>query len=193
MAENESLDLGSSYAQRWNAPFTGVLNGDPAETVAPKVSKAIYGGVRKALKQFLEHGVTLADLLDARNSRPRLRQLVQQTAGHQYGQLFEAAAHASGGAAVDCLRGWLEAILDKACDQICLHVAETDDSRTFFDLKKTSDDIRQIIAPDFEYIVAKLASNPEWQPQRKPGKAKAENAPSPTADLMGMSLRGKQP
>lgn len=47
MAENESLDLGSSYAKRWNAAFTAVQSGDPCEKVAPKVSKALYGGVRK--------------------------------------------------------------------------------------------------------------------------------------------------
>jgi hypothetical protein len=51
MAENESLDLGSSYAKRWDAAFTAVQSGDLCEKVAPKVSKALYGGVRKALKQ----------------------------------------------------------------------------------------------------------------------------------------------
>jgi hypothetical protein len=72
MAENESLDLGSSYAKRWDAAFTAVQSGDLGEKVAPKVSKALYGGVRKALKQLQEHGVTLADLVNARDSRQRL-------------------------------------------------------------------------------------------------------------------------
>ena len=153
----------------------------------------MYGGVRKALKQFQEHGVTLSDLLDARNSRPQLRQLIRQTGSHQHAQLFESSAHASGPSAEDCLRDWVEAIFDKVADQICLRVAEADDSRTFFDLKKITDDVRQIIAPDIERIAANLASNPDWRPQRKPGKAKVEDAASPTAELMGMSLRGKQP
>jgi hypothetical protein len=137
MAENESLDLGSSYAKRWDATFTAVQNGEPCGKVAPKVGKALCGGVRKALKRFQENGVTLADLLKAaRDSHQRLRQLIRQTGGHQYAQLFEAAAHASGPAAEDCLRGWLEALLDKVSDQICLRVGETDDSRTFFDLQE---------------------------------------------------------
>ena len=193
MAENESLDLGSSYAQRWNASFTSVQNGDPSEKVAPKVGKALYGGVRKALKQFQEHGVTLSDLLDARNSRPQLRQLIRQTGSHQHAQLFESSAHASGPSAEDCLRDWVEAIFDKVADQICLRVAEADDSRTFFDLKKITDDVRRIIAPDIERIAVNLAKNPDWLPQSKRGKAKAEDAASLTAELMGMSLRGKQP
>ncbi len=50
MAETESLDLGSSYAKRRDAAFNAVHNGDPCEKVAPKVSKALYGGVRRALK-----------------------------------------------------------------------------------------------------------------------------------------------
>jgi hypothetical protein len=194
MAENESLDLGSSYAKRWDVAFTAVQNGDPCEKVAPKVSEALYGGVRRALKQFQENGVTLSDLLNARNSRQSLRQLIRQIEGHQYAQLFEAAAHASGPAAKDCLQGWLEAVLDKVSDQICLRVGETDDSRTFFYLKEHMDEVREFVACDVEHIVANLASNPDWRPQRKRGKAKAHDAASPTAELMGMSLLGgKQP
>src|SRR6266498_5474825 len=52
MAENESLDLGSSYAKRWDAAFTAIQNGDPCEKVASKVRKALYGGVRKALNSL---------------------------------------------------------------------------------------------------------------------------------------------
>lgn len=195
MAENESLDLGSSYAKRWDAAFTAVQNGDPCEKIASKVSKALYGAVRKALKQFQEHGISLSDLLDARDPWQRLRQLVRQTKGHQYAQLFESAAHASGPAAENCLQGWVDAILDKVFDQICLRVAEhTDESRTFFDLKEHMDEVREIVAADVEHIVTNLASNPDWRPQRKPGKAKAQDAANPTAELMGISLLGgKQP
>ena len=194
MAENESLDLGSSYAKRWEVAVTAVLNGDPCETLVPKVSKALYDGVRKALKQFRERGVTLADLLNARDSGPRLRQLVRQTGGHQYARIFESAAHASGPTVEDCLRGWVEAILDKVFDQICLRVAEADDSRPFFDLKELLDKVREGVALDVGHIVTNLARNPDWRPQRKPGKAKAHDADSPTAELMAMSLLGgKQP
>jgi hypothetical protein len=188
MAENESLDIGSSYAKRWDAAFTAVQNGDPPREVALKVSKALYGGLRKALKQFQEKGVTLADLLNARDSRQRLNQLIRQTGGHQYAQLFEAAAHASGPGAEDCLRGWVEAILDKVADQICLRVSEADDSRTFFTLKEHLDEAREIVGSDLEHIVSTLASNPDWRPQRRPGKGKAQEAASPTAELMGVSL-----
>ena len=49
MAENESLDLGSSYSQRWEPASIAVQNGDLCDKVAPKVSKALYGGLSKAL------------------------------------------------------------------------------------------------------------------------------------------------
>ncbi len=190
MAENESLDLGSSYAKRWDAAFTAAQNGDPCEKVAPKVSKALYDGVRKALKQFQEHGITLSDLLDARDSRQRLRQLIRQIGGHQYAQLFESAAHASGPTAKDCVQGWVEAILDKVFDQICLRITETDESRTFFDLKELADTVRDAVAGDVEHLATTLANNPDWRPQRKSGKAKSADATSPTEELMGMSLLG---
>ena len=194
MAENESLDLGSSYAQRWNPAFTSIQQGDPCEQTAPKVSKALYGGVRKAIKQFQEHGVKLSDLLDARNSPQRLRQLVRQTGGHPYAELVESAAHANGHGVKECLFGWAEAILDKMCDQMLLHVAENDDSRTFFDLKECTDRVREIIAPDVEHLVNSFTGNPDWRPQRKPGRADGQLAASPTEELMGMSLLGaKQP
>jgi hypothetical protein len=138
MAENESLELGSSYAKRWEAPCTAIQHGEPCEKVASKVSRALCGGLRKALKQIQKRGVTLADLLNARDSRPRLRQLVRQTEGHQYAQLFESAAHASGPTVEECLRGWMEAILDKISDQICLRVVETDQSRTLLAVAKRS-------------------------------------------------------
>jgi hypothetical protein len=194
MAENESLDLDSAYAKRWETACTSFQNGEPCGQVAPKVSKALYEGLRKARTQFREHGLTLADMLNARDSPQRLHQLVRQTEGHQYAQLFESAAHASGPTAEDCLRGWLEAILDKVSDQFCLRATETDDSRTFFDLKEHMDEVREAIAPDVDHIITNLANNPDWRPQRKPGKAKAHDAASPTAELMSMSLPGdKQP
>jgi arsenate reductase-like glutaredoxin family protein len=62
--------------------------------VAAKVRKGLYGGIKKARKQFREHGVPLADFLAARSSRPKLRQLVRKTEGHA--QLLESSAHASG-------------------------------------------------------------------------------------------------
>jgi hypothetical protein len=194
MAENESLDLGSSYAKRWDAVLTAVQRGDPCDKVALKVNKALYEGVRRALRQFREQGVRLADLLNARESRPRLRQLVRQTQGHQYAQIFESAAHASGPSAEDCLRGWFQGILDKVFDQICLGVAKADDSRSFFEHQEHMAEVREIVAPDMEHLVTSLASNPDWRPQRKPGEAKAQDAASPTAELMGMSLLGgRQP
>jgi hypothetical protein len=194
MAENESLDLGTAYAKRWDAGFTAIQHGEPCEKVVPKVCKALYAGIRKALKQFQERGVTLSHLLYARDSRQRLRQLVRQLEGHQYAQLFEAAAHASGPAAEDCLRGWVDSVLDKVFDQIKLRVAETDDSRTFFDLKEFADDVREALAADVERIAENLAKNPDWRPQLKPRKAEGEQAVSPTEDPMPMSLLGgKQP
>jgi len=194
MAENESLDLGTSYAKRWETAFNAVLNGEPCEKVVPKFCKALYGGLRKALKQFQEHGVSLSELLDARDSRQRLRQLIRQLEGHQYAHLFESAALASGTAAEDYLRGWVDSVLDKVFDQVKLRVAGRDDSPTFYELKEVADKVRESLAPDVERIADNLAKNPDWRPQVKGGKTKSEKAVSPTEELLSMSLLGgRQP
>jgi hypothetical protein len=69
-------------------------------------------------------------------------------------------------------------------------VSETDDSPTFFHLKERMDEVRGINAADVEHIVANLANNPDWRPQRKHGKAKAHDSGNPTAELMNISLLG---
>jgi queuosine biosynthesis protein QueC len=76
MAENESLDLGSSGAQRWSLPLTAFQNGEPCEQIAPKYSKSLIGGLRKALKQFQERGVTLA----TRSAHPKFLRLMSRLA-----------------------------------------------------------------------------------------------------------------
>jgi hypothetical protein len=79
-------------------------------------------------------------------------------------------------------------------DQINLRVAETDDARTFFDLKEFADEAGELLAPDVEHIVAQLAKNPDGRLQRKRGQAKADDPANPTEELIGMSLLGgKQP
>jgi hypothetical protein len=190
MAENESLDLGGSYSQRWDKPFKAIRRGAPCGEVAAMVRDALYGGVNKARKQLREHGAPLADFIAARGSRADLHQLVRKT-GHQYAQLFEASAHASGPAPEDCLRGWCEAILDRVIDQICHRVAGTENWPTFFDVKDFTDDVRNNLADDVERIATKLAQDPDCRLHSKRAKAKGESSSSPTEELMGMSLLGE--
>jgi hypothetical protein len=192
MAENESLDLGASYSQRWDKPFKAIRKGAPCGEVAAKVRGALYGGVNKARKQFREHGAPLVNFLAARTSRPKLRQLVRKTEGHQYSQLLESSAHASGPAAQDCLRGWGEAILDRVIDQICHRVAGSENWPTFFDVKEFTDDVRRALAPDIEHIATKLAQDPDCRLQPRRAEGKGESPASPTEELLGMSLLGEQ-
>jgi hypothetical protein len=190
MAENESLDLGTGYAKRWDSVFAAVDKRSPCGEVASKISKALYGGVNRALKQFREQGVPISQFLAGRESRERLRQLVRKTEGHQYAQLLESAAHASGPSAEECVRGWVEAILDRVVDQICHRVAGTGNWQSFFDVKAFTDQARQRVAADVEHIVSKLSSDPDWRPQPKRTAATRETSASRTEELLGMSLLG---
>ncbi len=188
MAENESLDLGGAYANRWDAVFASVNKGASTEDVAKKVERALYSGIRKTLKQLQEYGVSLADLLAQRHSGQALRQFVRRTQGHQYVQLFQAAAAASGPTEGECLRSWVDSILDKVMDQICHRVAGTEHWPSFFDVQEFTREVRQTMEPEIERIVMKFENNPNWQPKRAATKGEAPT--NATADLMGMSLLG---
>ncbi len=190
MAENESLDLSTAYSQRWDKPFMAVRKSAPCGEVAAKVRKALYDGVNKARRQFQELGAPLTDFLSARGSRPQLRQLVRKTEGHHYAQLLEASAHASNPMAEDCVRGWVEAILDRVIDQICHRVAGTENWPTFFDVKEFTDEVRRDLADDVERIATKLAQDPDCRlrPQRREATGTSSNGP--TEDLLGTSLLG---
>ncbi len=191
MTENESLDLGASYSQRWDKSFKAIRRGAPCGEVVAKVRGALYGGVNKARKQFREYGAPLADFLAARGSRPHLRQVTRKTEGHHYAQLLESAAHASGPTREDCLRGWLEAIVDRVIDQMCHRVAGSENWPTFAALKEFADDVRRALSGDIQDIATKLAQDPDCRLQPKRAEATGESPGSPTADLLGMSLLGE--
>ena len=191
MAENEALDLGASYAQRWDKPFKAVGKGAPYGEVTGMIRKALYGGVNKARKQFREHGAPLADFLAARDSRPKLRQLVRKTEGHHYAQLLESSAHANGSTPKQCLRGWFDAILDRMIDQICHRVAGTDNWPTFFGVKNFTDNVRRDLAPDLEQIATKLAQDPDCTLQLRKRDMNGESPCTSTEELLGTSLLGE--
>jgi hypothetical protein len=194
MAENESLDLGGAYSQRWDKPLHTIRKGASCSEVAAIVRKALYGGIKKARKQFQEHGAPLADFLAARASRPQLRQLVRQTHGHHYAQLFEESAHVGGPSSEDCIRGWAEAILDRVIDQIALRVAGSENWPTFRDVKEFTDDVRRAVSNDVERIATKLAEDPNCRLMPRRQKVTKPSPASLTDEMLGMSrLGGRKP
>jgi hypothetical protein len=191
MAENESLDLGGPYSQRWDKPFGAIQRGAPCDDVAAKVRKALYGGINKSRKQFREHGVSLTEFLAARSSRPQLRQLVRNVEGHHYAQLLVSSVHASGPGVEACLRGWGEAIIDRVVDQICHRVAGTENWPTFSDVRDFTDGVRRVLVDDIEHIARKLARDPDCRLQPRRATRKGESPGSPTQEMLGTSLLGE--
>jgi hypothetical protein len=187
MAENESLDLGGAYAKRWDAPFAAIQKGASVTDVSRKFEEALGGGLRKALKQMKkDYGVSLTELLEQRQSRPALRQLLQRTYGHLYVQLFVAAAAASGPSQRECLRGWVDAILDRMFDQISHRVAGRENWPTFGDVQEFMQDVQQRLEPVVEKLVANFEKDPAWLPRRR--ASKDEGAVDPTEKLLSLSL-----
>lgn len=186
MAENESLDLDSS--PRMRVVFDAFQNGASCQEVTSKLENALIGGLRKALKQFQEKGVTLADLLKSRDCPQVLRHLLRKTQGHDYARLFADAAAASGPTEADCVAGWIDAALDKVTDQICVRVAGSENWPTIADVQAFTAEVRDTLTPVVERIVTKLAEDPNWQPRRAPTKGQVPV--DATAELMNFSLLG---
>jgi hypothetical protein len=188
MAENECLDLGGSYAKRWDVVCEHVRNGATSEQVASKVEVALYAGLRKALRQFQEKGVTLADLLKSRDCPQALRQLLRKTRGHDYARLFADSAPVSGPTETDCVAGWIDAVLDKVTDQICHRVAGSKNWQTIEEVQTFTGEVRDKLTPVVERIVTKLVEDPNWQPRRTPTRGQVPV--DGTAELMNLSLLG---
>ena len=186
MAENESFDLGSS--PRMRVVFDAIRNGASCPEVASKLEKALIGGLRKALKQFREKGVTLADLLKGRDCSQALRQLLRKVQGHDYARLFAEAAVASGPTEKDCVAGWIEGVLDKVTDQISHRVAGSEYYPTIEDVQAFTDEVRHHLHPVVDHLVTKLAEEPESLPRQAPTKGHVPV--DATADLMNFSLLG---
>ena len=92
MAENESLVLGDPYAWRWKAVSEAVRKGQPAEKVAKRAERKLHEGLRKALRQLAEKGISLEMLLESKESPRTLQRLLKQSEGHDYLSLFAQTA-----------------------------------------------------------------------------------------------------
>jgi len=168
MAENESLDLGNS--PRMRVVFDAFRKGASCQVVTSKLEKALIGGLRRAIKQFQEKGVTLADLLKSGDCPQALRQLLCTAQGHEYAELFAAAARVCGPTKADCVAGWIDAVLDKVTDQICLRVAGSEHYPTIEDAQAFTAEVRHQLHPVIERLVTKLTEDPDWFPKRAPTK-----------------------
>jgi hypothetical protein len=150
--------------------------------------KGPHRRARRALKQFREKGVTLADLLKSRDCPQAIRQLLRKVQGHDYARLFAEVAAASGPTEKDCVAGWIDGVLDKVTDQICHRVAGSEHYPTIEDVQAFTAEVRAHLHPVVERLVTKLADDHGWLPKRAPTKGQVlANA---TADLMNFSLLG---
>lgn len=187
VAENESLELGGAYAKRWEVPLAFVKKGASSEVVTRKLDHALVAGLRKTLKQLQGYGVTLSDMLAARSSRQALKQLIRKTEGHEYVHLFaDATAMASDPSTAECLRGWIDAILDKISDQICHRVAGSELWPNIYEVNRLMQEVREALESRVEQMVTDFVKDPASKPrQRKSAGISTRNS---TADLLGLSL-----
>ena len=188
MAENESLDLGSSNARRWDEVSQDIRNGTPWEKVAPKVTKKLHEALRKFFKQLAKKGVSFEQLLAARESPQALNDLVKKTGNHPYAVLLRDVC-ASGGTkeTQGVLNEFVWSIWDTISDQIEVGTATAE--RTFVDLQIVINEVNQLIGPDLERLSKKLAENPAKVPARVGKKGSKSD---PTEEMMPMSLLGSE-
>jgi hypothetical protein len=189
MAENESLDPDNRYGRRWDAVFGAVRRGEPFDKVVQRVRRALYRGLRNALKQFAEYGVTLQMLLENRDSPQALRQFVRKTQGHEYVQHFADVAAASSLCDTEgLLQAFVGAIWESVGDRIVLKVVRSDGQMSLNGMRDYLAHVAEQIQPDVEFIARNLAGNPSWKPRLPRGK-KGQEAET-TAEMLPMSLLG---
>jgi hypothetical protein len=188
VAENESLDLGSPNARRWDEVFNGFRNGTPWEKIASKVSTKLHDALRKVFKQLAKKGVPFAQLLAARESLGALNQLVKKTGNHPSAILFRVVCLSEHGKdAAGVLNSFVWGLWETISDQIELRLASAD--RTLVDLQIAVNEINQLIEPDVNRLAQKLAENPAEVPPRVGKKGSKVDA---TTEMLPMSLLGIQ-
>ncbi|MBN1909341.1 MAG: hypothetical protein JW818_06355 [Pirellulales bacterium] len=189
MAENESLDLSNPYGRRWAILADLIRNGRSFDEVSQGVRKALYKGLRNALKQFAEHGITLEMLIENRHSPQLLQQLVRKAAGHDYLQLFSDVAIVSTQLETQGLmEAFLTGIWETVEDGMTYRIVGGAGQASFADVRDYLDQVREQVMPDVEYIARRLTENSAWTP-RMPSGTNGQKIDT-TVEMLSMSLLG---
>jgi hypothetical protein len=185
MAENESVDLNTPGARRWNAVRDAAKNGGSCQQVSELTRKTLLKAIRKVLLEFEGSGVTTADFLASRGSPQAMKALIRRTKNHPYAELlFTVIDSNSDTSPAECLQRWGHAILDKVFAQISLDLGGSEIFPSFYETRSFFDEVRA----DLDRLSAKLAADSHWKPvvRAKKGEAKID----PTEYQLPVSLIG---
>jgi uncharacterized protein YicC (UPF0701 family) len=189
MAENESLDLKQPGGLRWQQVLDAVKKKLTAEEVAHKVTRKLPQAIRKAMKEFVDAGVTFEDLLKNRNDLKALSRLVRKCQGHEYAHLFaQTAAAESDVDDKQLITSFADGIVEQVSGQITHEVAGSEAWPTIAGIREFMAKVQSHIAADVRRIAKKLAADPTWLPTVS--NRRKSDADSPTKELLSMSLIG---
>ena len=189
MAENESLDLNSPYAQRWNVVRDAFRKGGSQSETLAVTRSTLRRAVRKVLVEFQLYGVTTDDFLAARDTPKELRNLLRKAKGHPYAELLIGVLDSCPGTPkTECLKRWGDAMLDTVFGQIRHSLPDSSCLPSFFESGPHFQAVHAGLTPDLETIAVKLVENPDWKPSLR-GKSGEPKVDSTTA-LLSMSLMG---
>jgi len=189
MAENESLDLNSPYARRWKPALEAALRGESCQKVSSLTRKALLASIKKAMKQFAECGVLVADFLDNRGSHRAIQKLVNRTLNHPFAEQLASVLNSNPYASnTDCVNQWEHAILDRIFDQFEMKLVGGSQFPSFYDADSFLRDVRSELLEDLENVAINIVNDPQWKPSVRSKKGEARS--DPTADLLSMSLVG---
>jgi len=189
MAENESLDLSSPHARRWDAVRDAAGKGAPWERVASLASKKLYDALRRVVKQFKRNNVTVGDFLRVRGAPRMSRDLLRKTQGHPYAEsLISVLNSMPSSSETQCLEGWLRAVSERVFDQIGLKLLGTDHFPSTFECQRFFEQVSTKLEPDVKRIATRLVENPEWEPRRPSSRGVPKE--DPTAEMLPMSVLG---
>ena len=189
MAENESLDLNSPCAQRWNVVRDVIRKGASQAEILAVTRATLRRAVRKVLVELQVYGLTTADFLAARDNPKMLRNLLRNAKGHPYAELLIGVLDSSPGIPnTECLKRWGDAMLDTVFGQIRHSLPDASCFPSFFESGPHFQAVHDGLTPDLKAMAVKLVENPDWKPSVR-GKTGEPKVDSTTA-LLSMSLMG---
>lgn len=189
MAENESLDLRHPGGQRWNHVFDAVRKKQVPKEVARIAARKLPAALRKAFKEFAEHGASFERFLAARDDPNALERYVRECQGHPYAHLFaQTAAMKSASTNQDLIRSYISGIFEQLRDQISQYAVGTAMWRGFPEIKEYLREVQRHLEPEMARIATKLAENPNWRPTCS--RSKKGDKTDPTRAMLDMSLLG---
>lgn len=192
MAENESLDIDTTYGKAWKFLVHTAQSGQPHRSVSVGFKKTLHRALKRAINQLQKCSVTIADFLEARFSPSRRHNLLRQCMGHHYARVLVEVIRANPNAHTEqLLQNWLYGIRDKIMAQVGRAIIGSEHYPSTSHVEALAGSVEVHMERDIDNIVEGLMEDPTQVRNALPERARRRV--SPTQQVLKMSLLESAP